>query len=1045
MRLVTRLLFGLTCVVMLPASAYAQASITGVVRDTSGAVLPGVTVEASSPVLIEKVRSAVTDGTGQYRIVDLLPGTYAVVFTLTGFSTVRREGVELTGSFAASINADLKVGSLEETITVTGESPVVDVQNTLRQTVLSKDLIQTLPVTRAAGALLNATPGLSTTDGAAQAATPTMTFFTAHGGRLNEGRMLINGMTVAGPFNGGGMSSLTYDTNNVEEIAVLVSGGLGESEIGGPSMNIVPRTGGNTFGGQAFYNTAGKWSTGDNVDDATRAVGIDKSQGLISAYDASAAFGGPIKRDRLWFYGSYRKFSTMAPGAGNVRLNAYAGDFSHWDYLAGDTSVEPRSVQGRDIWSWRLTGQASTKNRVTFSREQQKRCEGSTLTTGGDGCRQRAAEWVALGTNTFSPEADLGYFDLPYAVTQATWSNPLTNKILLEAGLSRFAYTTNGGTGTVSPDGIFNQTPVLEQSAIDGHNANFNYRGVNGFRVQDVTLNAYRGSLSYVTGAHSVKVGYQGQYTTSDQVFHSNSTLLAYRFQNRTPNQVTWRLPEWETSDRSIPNAFYGQDTWTHDRLSVQGALRYDQASSFSPAKGNGTQATSRFNAAPIALERTDGVHTYRDISPRVGAAYDVFGNGKTAVKFNLGRYLAPATNDTIYTANNPSARIVNTASRNWSDTNKNFVVDCDILSPLGQNTGLPGSIVVPGGDTCGALTGDALNFGKPGGSTRVNPALLTGWGVRPVDWQWGINLAQELAPRISLEVGYNRRWWGNFIVTDNTLIGPADYQKWTILAPKDPRLPGGGGYPIDVYTLTQAAANRGADNYVTFETDYGPARTNFWQGVDITLNARTRQGLTVQAGTTTGRATVDTCASVVNIDSPDPRNCRLVDPYETTFRGSASYTVPKVNVLISATLRSQPRMQLVGSTAPTNTGGAPSGATPSGANLNVPNTVVQSLLGRLPPGGLATGTTVVALLDESHRLYADTRRNQIDMRFAKVVRFGARRVDIGIDLQNLLNTNYPTAYESQYSYTAVNGGTWENPTTILGPRFMRLNFTLNY
>ena len=337
-------------------------------------------------------------------------------------------------------------------------------------------------------------------------------------------------------------------------------------------------------------NTAGKWSTGDNLDDELRAVGIEKSQGLINAYDASGAFGGPIMRDRLWFYGSYRKFSTTAPGAGNVRLNAYAGDFSHWDYLAADSSVEPRSVQGRDIWSGRLTGQVTTKDRVTFSREQQQRCEGSTLTTAGEGCRQRAADWVALGSNALSPEAHLGYFDLPYAVTQATWSNPLTNRILLEAGYSRFAYTTNGGTGTASPDGIFDQTPVTEQSAIDGHNANFSYRGVNGFRVQDVTLNAYRGSLSYVTGAHSVKVGYQGQYTTSDNVFHSNATLMAYRFQNRVPNQVTFRLPEWETADRTIPHAFYAQDTWTRNRLSVQGALRYDQARSYSPAEGNGTQ-----------------------------------------------------------------------------------------------------------------------------------------------------------------------------------------------------------------------------------------------------------------------------------------------------------------------------------------------------------------------------------------------------------------------------------------------------------------------
>src|SRR6185295_7187698 len=176
-------------------------------------------------------------------------------------------------------------------------------------------------------------------------------------------------------------------------------------------------------------------------------------------------------------------------------------------------------------------------------------------------------------------------------------------------------------------------------------------------------------------------------------------------------------------------------------------------------------------------------------------------------------------TNDTIYTANNPGARIVNTASRSWSDTNRNFVVDCDILNPVGQNTGLAGSIVVPGGDTCGALIGDALNFGKAGSTlTRVNPDILSGWGVRRYDWEWGVDVQQELIPRVSLDVNYNRRSFGNFTVTDNQAIGPSDYQKWTIQAPVDSRLPGGGGYPVDVYTLTQAASNRPANNYVTFE-----------------------------------------------------------------------------------------------------------------------------------------------------------------------------------------------------------------------------------
>jgi carboxypeptidase family protein len=1040
MRGLARIAVVFALAVVAPASAFAQATITGTVKDTSGAVLPGATVEASSPVLIEKVRSAITDTAGLYRIVDLRPGTYTVTVALPGFATIKRDGIEVTGSVTLTIPFDLKVGEVQETVTVTGASPVVDVQNTRRETVINSSSIETLPATRAYGSILNAMPGV-TVDNNGLAATPTMTFFSAHGGRSNEGRMSINGMTVAAAFNGGGVSSLTYDTSNAEEVVMVVSGGLGENETGGPTMNIVPKSGGNRYSGQAFFNTAGDWSRGDNIDDTLRSQGITRGPGISSAYDASGSLGGPIMRDRLWFFVTYRSYDTTS-GVSGIGANQFAGDPAHWDYKRDDT-IEPRLVQGRKIWAARGTAQITPKNRVMFSQENQYRCEGSTLTTSGQGCRTRGADWIALGSTTQSPESNTGYFDFPYWVTQATWTATASNKLLLEAGYSRFAYRHAGGPGQVPPDGILNLIPVTEQSAIDGHPANFTYRGLATYLNNFGNPNNWRASASYITGAQNIKVGYQGSYLVADSEYDTNVSQLLYRTNNHIPNQFTYRLPQFQTADRTKVAALFAQDTWTRDRLTVQGAIRFDRASSFSPSEHNGTTLTSPFNPQPVILPETAGVSSYRDISPRVGVAYDLFGNGKTAVKFNYGRYLGPATNDTIYTQNNPANGIVGynltPINRSWTDTNGNYVVDCDILNPNAQT--------VPGGDTCGALTGNSLNFGKTGTSTRVNPALLSGWGVRPSDSQWGINLQQELAPRVSLDVGYNRRSWNNFTVTDNLAAGPSDYQPWTITAPKDPRLPGGGGYPITMYTLTSAAAARPADNYVTFETDYGPARINYWHGVDATVTARLSRATTLQFGSTTGRAINDTCATIVKVDSPDPRFCREVDPVETTLRGLASYMIPKIDVQVSATIRSQPRVIFAANNPTIFIGIQPTSVNPppTAANWNVPNTVVQSILGRLPPGALANGNTLVPLVDNALRVFGDGRRNQLDMRFAKVLRFSGRRLDVGMDLQNILNANYGTVYESQYDYALPNGGTWLNPTTILGPRFARVNVTFNF
>src|SRR5688572_26287652 len=180
---------------LLPSAVFAQASLTGTVRDSSGSVLPGVTVEAASPALTEKTRTVVTDSNGVYRIIELNPGTYSVTYSLPGFGTVKRDGIQLAGTQVVTIPIDLRVGDLQETITVTGETPVVDVQSVRREVVLDAETIQTIPATRAVGSLLNAMPGV-TVDNNGLAATPTMTFFSARGGATNEGRMAVNGMTV---------------------------------------------------------------------------------------------------------------------------------------------------------------------------------------------------------------------------------------------------------------------------------------------------------------------------------------------------------------------------------------------------------------------------------------------------------------------------------------------------------------------------------------------------------------------------------------------------------------------------------------------------------------------------------------------------------------------------------------------------------------------------------------------------------------------------------------------------------------------------------
>ena len=1014
---------------LMPSVAAAQGALergtlTGTVRDASGGVLPGVTVEAASPVLIEKARTAVTDSAGVYRIVNLDPGSYTLTFTLAGFSQVKRENIEVRGSATLTIPVDMRVGNITETVVVSGESPVVDVQSTRRQAVIDGDVVSVLPGTRSTGSLITMVPGLETF-GAALNPSPQLVFFFSRGGPNSEGRFNVNGMPVANAFAGGGGSSLVYDTVNVDEIAFTLAGGMGETDVGGPVLNIVPRSGGNAFQGQAFTNFSNDALRGNNLTSELSAPApgpnLRETPGIIKAYDSNISYGGPIVHDRLWFFGSYRKLNTETAVEGVVG-NANAFDLSRWDWVE-DRSLTARSSAGRSIYIGRITAQAAAKHRVSVNWEYQRRCDGTPLKADTEGCHTRGANWVAA-TATSSPEASLNYLNVPYTVVQSRWTNPMTTKLLLEAGATYYSYRHAGGFLSLPPDGIFDIGVTEQSTAINpatgrqyAPRSNYVYRALSEYRDDTASPNNWNASLSYVTGSHNMKVGYQGAFQAASTVRHANPTLLSYNFNQGVPTAFTVRIPEWGTADRTWTQSFFAQDTWTRGRLTLQGALRYDRAWSYSPDGLSGTTtAAPQLGITAIAFPRTPSVDAFKDITPRFGVAYDLFGTGKTAIKFSGGRYLGAATNGLAYTRNNPAVRTVSSVPRGWTDDGDR-VVECN-LAILTQN------------GECAALTGNNLNFGGVSGIiTQVNQDTLNGWGVRDYDWQWSIGLQHEVLPRVSADVSYARRSFHSFTITDNQVRDPSQYDAWTITAPSDPRLPGGGGYPITVYTPTAAASAIPAQNYITWETDFGPARSSYWQGVDFSINARTRQRLTLQFGTNTGRKIDDTCATVVKIDSPDPRDCRLTPPYQTTVRGLASYTIPRVDVLVSTAIRSQPPLGLI-------------------ANWPVPNSVVLQLLGRIPPGGTATGNTTVTVLDNEHRLYADNRRTQIDLRVAKIFRLGKKRLDVGVDGENLFNTNYPTTYDSTYQYSVGNttrGGTWNNPTAIYTPRYARLNFTVSF
>ena len=1015
-------------VLFLPSAAFAQAAITGVVRDTSGLVLPGVTVEAASPVLIEKVRSVVSDDSGQYRIVDLRPGVYTVTFTLPGFNAVKREGIELSGSFVASVNAELRVGTVEETITVTGESPIVDVQSARNQQIIDKDIISAIPSSRNVNGVQNLVPGMaavggvgvignSNTDSGNIGGTMQGGASYIHGGRPNDSRIYADGINMGwagGPGGGGQMAQVAAS----QEVVITTSGGLADAETGGVVINVIPRDGGNTFNGQFNFSFSDDSLQGDNYTQRLKDQGLRSPAELISVYDVNPMYGGRIVRDKLWFFTGYRQTGGKSTVPG-MFWNKNAGDPTKWvvDFDRSQPAFQNRVERQAII---RLTWQATPRNK--FNMHWAEQYLDSFYGKGGGS---------ETGNMLTTPEATPRSYYIPARQPHVSWSSPISGRLLAEAGWGMYQARYRFGPRNDGTD-VPGMIAVLEQG---GEVPNLLSRApqapANGGYAHSLigNLASLRAALTYVTGSHNIKVGYQGGFGNPSQTYNYPNQITQIRMRDAVPNQLTQTMVvggHIKYVRNLIPTNLYAQDQWTFKQLTLQGGVRFDILKSSYPDSGVGGPG---YPYAPEEIFYPAGStpgYNWKDVSPRLGVAYDLFGNGKTAVRFNIGKYMEAITATNNDLDLNPLIRTVVRTTRGWTDTNRDYVPDCDLLDTQANGE-------------CARM--DNQNLGRQVFSRNFDPDFVGGWGKRPNNWSMGIAVQHEVVPRVSVTAGFHRNWWGNWYVVDNLATNFEDYTPFSINAPVDPRLPGGGGYPITgLYNLVPGKVGL-VDELAQSSQRFAEQKEN-WQGFDLYAVARLNWGLTLQGGTSTGRKFADACAVraklpelgagptgqpnssvTANVLVTTQRGslsvtnpwCRYSEPYRTDVRGLATYTIPRADVMLALTWMSVPGEYLE-------------------ANFVADNAWIAA--GPQPLGRPLSGASVVTVnLIEPYTMFAD-RRNNVDFRVAKILRYGGTRTQVGVDIYNLMNVDVVTAYNQSF----VPGGSWMVPTALQPARYIRFS-----
>lgn len=976
-------------VAVMASVAHAQ-TIAGIVRDDSGAVMPGVTVEVSSPALIEKTRTSVTDGTGQYKITNLSPGTYSVSFSLTGFSTMKRENIELSTDFTASINAELKVGALEETVMVSGASPLVDMQSTTKQTVLTRAVLDALPTPRsiqAAGVLI---PGVTMSatvgggrdvGGSTKLQQPGLTY---HGNSQAiqrwDGFWLSN---VQGTGTGGATSFYVNDSGAQE---LVYSTGAEALDMGTPGLyvNMIPKDGGNKFSGVLFADfTRTGWQS-DNLNDALKARGLTNVAKIFHISDFNPGLGGPIKQNKLWFYAAYRY-----EAIDQTVVDSYY-DKNPSPYLYEADLTRPGRDDGKiPNQSIRLTWQIGSKDKLQgwFTNQNKYRSHYNI-------------------TASRTPDAT-SLQNTPYAQAMTIrWTRMQTNRLLFEGGAARghslyqeLYQPSVIGDPSKSTDKTFVQA-LKTYSITDLANGKVFGAYENGYSGHGGDMENARVQATYVTGAHEFKTGFNiGHGMSPSPTWWSGDITMT--FNGGVPQSVTMRIPS-ETRNAYFPDlGIYAQDRWAFGRATLTGGVRYDH---YVGQVLDGTLPSSRWN--PERFFPGFEVQRWNDISPRVGIAVDLFGNGKTALKWNIARYVA-ADGVSTATANNPQTTVGRTDTRTWSDLNGDFsIYNADGSLQTGE---------------LGPTTN--VNFGKVVPSTNTqDPATLNGRNARGSTVEWQAVVQHALSPQVALTAGYYFRYNGNQLATDNTLISAADFDgPFCITAPSSPDLPGGGGYPVCGLYDVKPASRSLVQNNVTFARNFGGGISDHWMGYDISISARFAGGGMVQGGLNAQRRVYDTCnapalsGSTTNqVDNPESRFCLQELPYRPDVKMLASYNLPFA-LSLSGTLQI--------SSGPMVT-----------ATWAAPNSLIAPALGRNLALG-ANATKSIQLIEPGAQ-YAGY-QNQLDLRLSRRLTFGRFKARLDANLYNAFNNAYANSINTTFSTTAANQ--FMRPTAVLAGRLFKV------